>query len=574
MLHFEEKRDKNNKIKHITCFIKGTHILHTPELNKGNAFTKSERKALNLTGALPEKVESLNSQCQRMYENFCSFKTDLEKNVFLMNLNDTNSTLFYALVKKHKLEMIPIIYTPTIGDAVENYSLQLRRARGLYFNYHSRSDMSKIFDNRVNENIDLVIVTDGEGVLGIGDWGVGGMDISIGKLMVYIICAGINPNRVLPIVLDLGTNNEKLLKDPRYVGWRHKKLTGKKYDDFIDKFVKVFRKKLPGTYLHWEDFGRGNARRILDKYRDKIPTFNDDMQGTGIVASANVMTASDVAKINMKDHRVVLIGAGTAGCGVTDQICDTFVHSGVDLKTARKQFWLIDRNGLLVSDQKVLVDFQKPYARDRKELVNWDIKNKKNISLLEVVKNVKPTILIGCSTLHGAFTEEMVKYMSKHCDTPIIMPLSNPTKLSEAEPKDLIKWSSGRALVATGSPFDPVKYKGRVIEIAQSNNAFVFPGLGLGVIISKPKKVSNAMIVTAAKTLSSCSPMRKNKDNPMLPNFNKVEKIQFKIAIAVANQARKEGLSTVSDKIDFSKEIYNHIWEAKYHKYVYVNKKS
>jgi malate dehydrogenase (oxaloacetate-decarboxylating) len=569
MLHFEEVRDNNGKIKFIKCFRTGHALLNTPEVNKGNAFSIEERKMFDLEGALTDKVESLNQQCDRMYEMYKTYETDLEKNVFLMALNDSNSTLLYALVQRHKLEMIPIVYTPTIGDAVENFSLQQRNSRGLYFDYNSRDDMDKIFDNRVNENIDLVIVTDGEGVLGIGDQGVGAMDISIGKLMVYTICAGINPNRVLPIALDVGTNNEKLLNDPKYIGWRHKRISGKKYDDFIDEFVKSLQKKLPGVYLHWEDFGRANARKNLNKFRDKMPTFNDDMQGTGIVASANVMTASDVAGMKMKDHRVVLLGAGTAGCGVTDQICDTFVNAGVDIGLARKQFWLIDRNGLLISDQSELVDFQKPYARDRHELSDWDVKDKNNITLSEVVHHVKPTILIGCSTMHGAFTEEIVKFMSKHCEIPMIMPLSNPTKLSEAEAKDVIKWSDGRALVATGSPFAPVEYKGRTIEISQSNNALVFPGLGLGIIISKPKVVSHAMIVVAAKTLSSCSPMRKNKDNPMLPNFDNISDVQIKIAVAVANQARKEGLSMVSDNIDFSKEVHNHTWEAKYHPYVY-----
>jgi malate dehydrogenase (oxaloacetate-decarboxylating) len=568
MLHFEEVYDNNGNIKFIRCFTKAHKLLNTPEVNKGSAFTVKERKLFNLQGALPEKVESLEQQCKRMYEMYSLYETDLEKNIFLSALNDSNSTLFYALVSKHKVEMIPIIYTPTIGDAVENFSLQQRKSRGLYFNFNESADMSKVFDNRVNQNVDLVIVTDGEGVLGIGDQGVGGMDISIGKLMVYTVCAGINPNRVLPIVLDVGTDNEKLLKDPKYVGWRHKRVRGKKYDDFIDKFVRTLRKKLPGVYLHWEDFGRSNARKILNKYRDKIPTFNDDMQGTGIVASANVMTASAVANLKMKDHRVVLLGAGTAGCGVTDQICDVFVHSGISLDDARKQFWLIDRNGLLVKDQKGLVDFQEPYARDRSEVDSWKVKDKKNITLLDVVKHVKPTILIGCSTVHGAFNEKVVKSMYENCKLPIIMPLSNPTKLSEAEPSDLINWTEGKAIVATGSPFDPVKYKRRTIKIGQSNNAFVYPGLGLGVVISKAKKVSNAMIVVAAKTLSKFSPMRKNKDNPILPDFVDVQKIQIKVAVAVAAQARKEGLSGVQDSMDFSKEVEKHFWVPKYHPYV------
>jgi malate dehydrogenase (oxaloacetate-decarboxylating) len=568
MLHYEENRDENGKIINIKCLVRGHNLLNTPELNKGNAFTEQEREDLDLQGALPDVIESLDEQCIRMYEQYCQFETNLEKNVFLNALNDRNTTLFYALLSRHVKEMLPIIYTPTIGDAVESFSLQERRSRGLYIDYNHKDEIDKMFENRVNEHIDLIIVTDGEGVLGIGDQGIGAIDISIGKLMVYTVCAGIDPNRVLPIVLDVGTNNQKLLDDPMYLGWRHKRLKDKEYDDFIDLFVTSVRKNLPGVYLHWEDFGRDNARKNLNRYRDQMCTFNDDMQGTGIVATANVLTASDVAGLNLKDHRVVLLGAGTAGCGITDQICDAFMHSGVDKDAARKQFWLVDRNGLLVSDQADLVEFQKPYARDRSELSDWEIKDQSNITLAEVVSHVKPTILIGCSTVHGAFTEEIVKDMCAHCDVPIIMPLSNPTSKSEAEPKDLIHWSDGKALVAAGSPFDPVDYKGRKIRISQGNNAFVFPGLGLGVIASKAKRMSDKMIIAAANSLSSCSPMRKDKDAPMLPDFDVIQEVQEKVALAVAEQARSEGLAGVDASCDLKDEVKRHIWKPLYHKYV------
>ena len=568
MLHYEENRDEKGNIINIKCLIRGHKLLNTPELNKGNAFTDQEREDLDLQGALPDIIETLDEQCIRMYNQYSEFETNLEKNIFLNSLNDRNSTLFYALVSMHVKEMLPIIYTPTIGDAVETFSLQERRARGLYIDYNHRDEIDKMFQNRVNEHIDLIIVTDGEGVLGIGDQGIGGIDISIGKLMVYTVCAGIDPNRVLPIVLDVGTNNQKLLDDPMYLGWRHERLKGKEYDDFIDMFVTSVRKNLPGVYLHWEDFGRDNARKNLNRYKEQMCTFNDDMQGTGIVATANVLTASDVAGLNLKDHRVVLLGAGTAGCGITDQICDAFMHSGVDKDAARKQFWLVDRNGLLVSDQADLVEFQKPYARDRSELSDWEIKDQSNITLAEVVSHVKPTILIGCSTVHGAFTEEIVKDMCAHCDVPIIMPLSNPTSKSEAEPKDLIHWSDGKALVAAGSPFDPVDYKGRKIRISQGNNAFVFPGLGLGVIASKAKRMSDKMIIAAANSLSSCSPMRKDKDAPMLPDFDVIQEVQEKVALAVAEQARSEGLAGVDASCDLKDEVKRHIWKPVYFKYV------
>lgn len=568
MLHYEENRDEKGNIINIKCLVRGHKLLNTPELNKGNAFTDQEREDLDLQGALPDVIETLDEQCIRMYYQYSEFETNLEKNIFLNSLNDRNSTLFYALVSRHVKEMLPIIYTPTIGEAVETFSLQERRARGLYIDYNHRDEIDKMFENRVNEHVDLIIVTDGEGVLGIGDQGIGAIDISIGKLMVYTVCAGIDPNRVLPIVLDVGTNNQKLLDDPMYLGWRHKRLKVKEYDEFIDMFVTSVRKNLPGVYLHWEDFGRDNARKNLNRYKDQMCTFNDDMQGTGIVATANVLTASDVAGIDLKDHRVVLLGAGTAGCGITDQICDAVFHSGVDKDAARKQFWLVDRNGLLVSDQADLVEFQKPYARDRSELSDWDVKDQSNITLAEVVSHVKPTILIGCSTVHGAFTEEIVKDMCKNCDKPIIMPLSNPTSKSEAEPKDLIHWSDGKALVAAGSPFDPVDYKGRKIRISQGNNAFVFPGLGLGVIASKAKRMSDKMIIAAANSLSSCSPMRKDKDAPMLPDFDVIQEVQEKVALAVAEQARSEGLAGVDASCDLKDEVKRHIWKPLYHKYV------
>ncbi len=568
MLHYEENRDEKGNIINIKCLVRGHNLLNTPELNKGNAFTDQEREDLDLQGALPDVIETLDEQCIRMYDQYSEFETNLEKNVFLNALNDRNTTLLYALISQHVKEMLPIIYTPTIGDAVENFSLQERRSRGLYIDYNHKDEIDKMFENRVNEHIDLIIVTDGEGVLGIGDQGIGAIDISIGKLMVYTVCAGIDPNRVLPIVLDVGTNNQKLLDDPMYLGWRHERLKGKEYDDFIDLFVTSVRKKLPGVYLHWEDFGRDNARKNLNRYKDKMCTFNDDMQGTGIVATANVLTASDVAGLDLKDHRVVVLGAGTAGCGITDQICDAVFHSGVDKDTARKQFWLVDRNGLLVSDQDDLVEFQKPYARVRSELSDWDIKDQSNITLAEVVSHVKPTILIGCSTVHGAFTEEIVRDMCANCDVPIIMPLSNPTSKSEAEPKDLIHWSDGKALVAAGSPFDPVDYKGRKIRISQGNNAFVFPGLGLGVIASKAKRMSDKMIIAAANSLSSCSPMRKDKNAPMLPDFEVIQEVQETVALAVAEQARAEGLAGVAASCDLKDEVKRHIWKPVYFTYV------
>lgn len=565
MKRLEEIRDEHGKVLRIRTSLSGKGLLGNPELNKGLAFTHEERQQFRLLGRLPHHVESMEEQLDRYYHHYQQQSTDLEKNLFLNQLKQNNETLFYHLAREHLAEMLPIIYTPTIGDAVQAFSYEFNLPQGLYISYPNRHYIDNILQNRFINDIDLIIVTDGEGVLGIGDWGIGGMDICIGKLMVYTLCGGINPRRVLPIQLDVGTNNEKLLNDPMYLGWRNERIRGQDYDDYIDLVVSSIEKAFPEVFLHWEDFGRDTARRNLNRYRDKLCTFNDDMQGTGATALASVLSGLQATQQKLKDQRIIFFGAGTAGAGIADQIVrEMMIEAGLSEAEARERFWLIDRQGLLIEDMPDLMPFQQPYAKSRESIKNWNITDPKNISLFDVVKNLKPTILIGTSTVHGAFTQDIIETMAAHVDRPIIYPLSNPTCRSEATPKQLIDWTDGRAIIATGSPFDPVTHKGREIRIAQCNNAFIFPGLGLGIIAAKASRVSDGMIAAASRALSDASPARLDPNAPVLPDLDQAQTISRNIAFAVATQARKEGFATISDQVDFKARIDALFWNPDY----------
>ncbi|GGF95516.1 MULTISPECIES: NAD-dependent malic enzyme [Cysteiniphilum] len=564
---FKVITNKDGQTQEIQTSLSAHELMDNPLLNKGTAFSKEERDAFDLHGKLPIQVESLSSQLMRVYRQFQEKNDNIQKNIFLNTLHDSNTTLFYKFCSQHIDEVLPIVYTPTVGDAVEQYSSEFRRPAGIYLAYDEQKQMDMILGNIAKkQQIDFIIVTDGEAVLGIGDWGIGGMDISIGKLMVYIICAGINPANVLPVQLDVGTNNQKLLDDPMYLGARHPRITGKKYDQFIEKFVMSVKKHFPNVYLHWEDFGRDHARAILETYRDQLCTFNDDMQGTGIVATANVISAIRATQTKFTDHKVVMFGAGTAGCGIMDQILDAFIASGMTRKQALDRFYIIDRFGLVVDDMPDLPDFQKPYAKSRKELKNWNINNQENISLLEVVQNAKATILIGCSTVKGAFNKPIVTTMAQNIERPIIMPLSNPNSHCEATPEDLINWTNAKAIIAAGSPFEPVVYQGKTYQISQGNNAFIFPGLGLGAIAVKATKMSDGMIRVASETLASFSPLHQSVNNPVLPPIHDATIVSKAVAIAVAKQAIKEGLSSIKAKeADVEKLVNNAQWIPDYY---------
>lgn len=567
MSKFKIIRNDEGDISHIETTLSGHDILSSSKMNKGCAFSLEEREIFHLTGLLPHQTETLEQQVARMYAQFNEHNSNLAKNIYLNVLHDYNETLYYKLISDNLEEMLPIIYTPTVGEAVERFSLELRKTRGLYISYEQRNDIDSLLENRLSHDVDLSVVTDGEAVLGIGDQGIGGINISSAKLMVYTLCAGINPHRVLPIQLDTGTNNQQLLSDPMYLGWRHERISGQQYDDFIDQFVSAITKKFPHLFLHWEDVGRDNARRILTHYRDKICTFNGDMQGTGAVALACILAGVKASETPLTHHRIVILGAGTAGVGIADQIVQAFQRHGLSEREAYQRFWLIDKDGLLLENNSALLEFQKPYARSIEEIRNWHCSRENNIDLLNVVKQVKPTILIGCSTASGAFTEEIIRMIARDVERPIIMPLSNPISKAEANPRDLLHWTNGKAIVATGSPFPAVNFNGELIRVAQSNNAFAFPGIGLGAIAVKAKHISDEMLWAATQALAACSPIIHNKSAPLLPSLSEIHFVSRHIALAVAEQARREGLAQIDRSIDFDKAIKQVTWEPKYYPY-------
>lgn len=564
---FKIIRNADGTISHIETGLQGYDLLNSSKLNKGCAFPENERKTFHLEGLLPHYIESLELQVARMYAQFNEHRTNLSKNIYLNVLHDYNETLFYKLVSSYIEEMLPIIYTPTVGEAVERFSLEHRKTRGIYLGYPDLNQIEKIIDNRFSPEVDLIVVTDGEAVLGIGDQGIGGIKISSAKLMVYTLCGGINPHRVLPIQLDVGTNNPYLLADPMYLGWRHERISGQAYDDFIDLFVQTIKKKLPHVFLHWEDLGRDNARRILNRYHDQLCTFNGDIQGTGTVALACILTASIASGIRLADQRIVIFGAGTAGVGIADQICEALQRQGLTEQEARKRFWLVDKQGLLLNDTPNLLPFQTPYLHSREEISHWKFSDPSFTSLADVVKNVKPTILIGSSAVPFAFTEEIIRTMAEHNERPVIMPLSNPNTRVEALPEDIIKWTEGRAIIATGSPFPNILYNGLDIRIAQSNNAFAFPGIGLGTIAVKAKKISKDMLWAATQALSQCSPIIKSSTEALLPTIKDAKEVSYTVALAVAKQARAEGLAQIPPKMDLEYALKSAIWEPKYYPY-------
>ena len=550
---FNMIKNEAEDIEYIETDLTGKVLLETAPLNKGTAFSEEERQTFGLLGQLPQHIEILEDQAERCYRQYQSCSSSLAKNIYLKNVQNQNETLFYKIVTDHLEEMLPIIYTPTIGEAVEKFSLELRKPRGLFISYPDRNRIEEILGNRPNKTIDLIVVTDGEGVLGIGDQGIGGIDICIGKSSVYTLCAGINPNRILPIQLDVGTNNKKLLDDPLYLGWRHARISDQAYDNFITAFIAAIKNKLPNAYLHWEDFGKENARKNLNRFREELCTFNDDMQGTGIVASSCILSALSAFNQKLTAQQIVFFGAGTAATGIADQLCSIMIRDGLSESEARERIWMLGSKGLLTDSMSTLTSFQKIYAKSSKQISEWELDNVGKIDLRMVVKHVHPSILIGCSAASGAFTEEIIQEMAHHTEHPIILPLSNPTSKSEAVPKDLLKWTKGKALIATGSPFESVKTNGKTIRIAQCNNAFAFPGLGLGIIASKAKRLTDNMIWVACLALTDYAPIKQNKTAPLVPDLSSIKKISCHIAEVVAKQAVEDG---AADKIDIGEMTF------------------
>jgi malate dehydrogenase (oxaloacetate-decarboxylating) len=541
-----------------------------PRLNKGVAFTAEERRSLGLIGLLPHRQLTLQEQASRAYAQYGAQPSDLAKNVFLTLLHDRNEVLFYRLVQDHLREMLPVVYTPTIADAIRRFSHEYRRPRGVYLSVDSPSDVvTALRDTGLGPaDVDLVVTTDAEGILGIGDWGVGGVEISVGKLTVYTAAAGIHPHRTLPVLLDVGTNNAELLDDPLYLGLRHRRVDRPAYDAFVDSYVETVATMFPHALLHWEDLGTSNARRILDRWRDRILTFNDDMQGTGAVNLAAVLSALRVLGSAAPDARVVVFGAGTAGIGIADAFRDQLVAAGDPPADAIRRIWCVDRHGLLTTDYPELLDFQRSYARPAGEVGDWARDSEGSIGLLEVVRRVRPTILVGTSGRGGAFTEHVVREMAAHVERPVILPMSNPTPLSEARPADLLAWTGGRALVATGSPFPPVTLDGVTYVVAQANNALVFPGLGLGALVCRASRITDRMILAAAAAVAELvDPTLPGA--PLLPQVEDLRTTSAAVAAAVVAAAALDGVAGTVPA-DVPAAVRAAMWEPEYRPVVAV----
>jgi len=543
---------------------RGSDVLHLPAINKGTAFTNAERAALGLTGLLPPAVVSIEAQANRLYDMYCTLPNDLAKNQFLGALQDRNETLFFYLFGQHVVEMFPIVYTPTVGTAIQRYSRQYQRPRGVFLSIEHPELLEESLRNAgaSSDDIDLLVATDAEAILGIGDWGVGGIDICIGKLAVYTAAAGIDPTRVIPVMLDVGTDNASLMEDPLYLGYRHPRIRGALYQAFVDRYVQTAHRLFPNALLHWEDFGASNARWILDQYRSQLCTFNDDVQGTAGVVLAAILSGLKVTGGRLRDERIVIFGSGTAGIGIADLIRRAMATQGVSFDEAARSFWCIDRNGLLVQGMPDIRDFQAPFARSAGDVRDWTADPERGFTLAEVVRRVHPTVLIGCSGQTGAFTAEVIREMAQGTPRPVILPLSNPTALSEAVPENLVEWSDGRALIATGSPFDPVLHDGVSYTIGQANNAIIFPGLGLGAIVTRARVISDAMFVAAASALADMVDPS-TLGAAILPSVSALREVSRTVAIAVGEQAAREGLVRAQIS-DLAHAIDAATWQARY----------
>jgi malate dehydrogenase (oxaloacetate-decarboxylating) len=544
---------------------RGRDLLRDPRYNRGTAFTVEERSALGLEGLLPAAVLSLEEQAVRSYEQYLAQPTDLAKNDFLGALHDRNEVLYYKLLEEHLKEMVPVVYDPVVAQAIERYSHEFQRPGGIYLSVDDVGGVEAALRNYGlgPDDVDLVVATDAEEILGIGDWGTNGMAISVGKLAVYTAAAGIHPDRVIPVMLDVGTDRESLLNDPLYVGNRHSRVRGKRYDELIAAYVETAGRLFPNAVLHFEDFGPSNARRILNEYRGRARIFNDDVQGTGAITLAAVLAGMRVAGSRPREQRVVIFGAGTAGVGIADQIRAVMIGDGLDDEGATRRFWLVDRQGLLAEDMSDLRDFQRPYARPRSELSDLrSAAEAEPIGLYDVVAHVHPTIIVGTSTVGGAFTEQIVREMARHVQRPLIFPLSNPTERIEAVPADVIRWTEGRGLVGTGTPWNPVTYKGVEHVIGQANNALIYPGIGLGTIVARASRVTDGMLLAAAEAIAGLVDVSRPGAG-LLPEVENLRAVSASVAVAVARRAMKEGVAE-ADLPDPVQEVQDAIWQATY----------
>jgi len=548
--------------------LSGGNLIRHHLFNKGTAFTEAERDSFRLHGLLPPNVGSLEGQVSRRLKVLRNFATNFERYAFIRDLQDTNETVFYALLTSHMEELLPIVYTPTVGEGCQRFSEIWRKPRGLFISYPNRHRITEIL-NRPNLNdVRVIVVSDGERILGLGDQGAGGMGIPIGKLSLYTACAGIHPTQTLPILLDVGTDNQERLLDPLYVGWRHNRVRGQDYDDFIEEFVQAVMKRWPNVLLQWEDFAGANSGRLIERYRDRLCTFNDDIQGTAAIAAGTLLAAVNVTGIPLKEQRIALFGAGSAGTGICSLIMQAMIDDGLSPAEARRRFYAVDRDGLLVEGMNNIHEGQRFLLRTREDVATWSRRDANRIGLIDVIENAKPTVLIGVSGQPGAFTEEIARAMAKNVERPVIFPLSNPTSRSEAIPQKLVEWTEGRALIGTGSPYPPATWQGRTIPIDQTNNSYIFPGVGLGVLAAGARRVTDTMFMAAAKALAALSPARTDRTARLLPPVNELRMVSAKVAFAVGRQAQADSVAPQISADELEARIRGFMWTPGYRPYI------
>ena len=551
----------------IETALNGYELLNDPLLNKGTAFTDAERDLFDLHGLLPPYVTTLDLQVERRLDAFRGPATELQKYIFLRGTQDTNETLFYALLTRHIEELMPTVYTPTVGLGCQQFSRIFRKPRGLFLSFPLKERISHILANPRFDGVEAIVASDGERILGLGDQGAGGMGIPIGKLALYTACAGLHPSTTLPVLLDVGTDNRELLSDPLYIGWRHERIRGAAYDEFVAAFVDAVRARWPHVLLHWEDFAIGNANRLLARYRDRLCSYNDDIQGTAAITVGTILSAINVTGVPLSDQRIAVLGAGSAGTGICALLLRAMVEAGAAESEARSRFYLVDREGLLLEGMNGLQAFQASFAQSRERIAAWQLKSGDRIGLADVAAKAHPTVLIGTSGQAHSFSEAVVRTMAAHAQRPVIFPLSNPTERSEATPEQLLLWTDGRAVIGTGSPFPPVTRDGRSFHIDQTNNAYVYPGIGLGAIAVKALRISDGMFLAAARAIAELSPAKSDPRANLLPPLAEIRKVSLAVAIAVAREAEREGLAQSAPDRDLGAAVTSLMWEPVYAAY-------
>ena len=553
--------------RYVETALSGYELLNDPLLNKGTAFTEAERDAFDLHGLLPPHVAELDYQVKRRLDAFRGLGSDIQRYVFLRGLQDSNETLFYALLTRNIEEMMPIVYTPTVGLGCELFSHIFRKPRGLFLSIPHKDAIARILGHPRYDNVEAIVVSDGERILGLGDQGAGGMGIPIGKLSLYTACAGLHPSTTLPIILDVGTDNKEHLADPLYIGWQHERVRGAEYDELVETFVAAVRERWPHVLLHWEDFALGNANRLLARYRDQLCTFNDDIQGTAAIAVGTLLSAINVTGVTLNAQRVAVLGAGSAGTGICALLLRAMRDAGLSEIEARERFYLVDRQGLLVEGMGDLRSFQAPFAQSPDRISEWVLEAPSRIGLADVVANAHPTVLIGTSGQAGAFSRAIVRGMAEHVRRPVIFLLSNPTERAEATPHDLDVWTEGRAVIGTGSPFPPLKRAGKSFRVDQTNNAYVYPGIGLGAIVADARRISDRMFLAAARTIAELSPAKRDPDANLLAPLVEIRSLSFHVALAVAKQAQAEGLAAPLSDEALAAAVRAKMWEPLYASY-------